>query len=66
MTEPLSFYFLADSAVTEIHHDLEEAAEIDPCQSKGCFRRDVKYEASDGQINALIHLSEHCVQEITV
>ncbi|XP_057373275.1 uncharacterized protein LOC130694145 [Daphnia carinata] len=49
---------------TFILHDSESFMDIGNCTEPGCYSRQIKYNASDRQIQALIQLSEYCFQII--
>ncbi|CAG0885542.1 unnamed protein product [Darwinula stevensoni] len=53
-----------DPASTIIHHDSMENTEIDHCPDEGCYIRNINYDASMKQMQALIEQSESCEQEI--
>ncbi|XP_032784058.2 uncharacterized protein LOC116921819 [Daphnia magna] len=49
---------------TFILHDSESKMDIGNCTEPGCYSRQIKYYASDRQIEALIQLSQDCEQNI--
>ena len=51
---------------TSIPHDSESETEVGHCARRGCYSREIKYDASDRQIAALAELSTECHQSIKV
>ncbi|XP_059351512.1 uncharacterized protein LOC130694055 [Daphnia carinata] len=49
---------------TFILHDSESKMDIGNCREPGCYSRQIKYYASDRQMEALQQLSENCAQSI--
>ncbi|XP_057379958.1 uncharacterized protein LOC130702306 [Daphnia carinata] len=49
---------------TSILHDSESEMDIGNCTEPGCYSRQIKYYASDRQIEALKQLSQNCTQNI--
>jgi hypothetical protein len=61
---PILVYCDFQSGTTEVIHDSEELVKVDHCQELGCFRHDIQYGVPMSQIEALVQLSESCVQSI--
>ncbi|XP_059351518.1 uncharacterized protein LOC130694059 isoform X2 [Daphnia carinata] len=59
-----NWWFDAVKGTTSIVHDSESEMDIGSCTEPGCYSRQIKYNASDVQIQALIQFSENCAQNI--
>ncbi|XP_057373186.1 uncharacterized protein LOC130694058 [Daphnia carinata] len=59
-----NWWFDAVKGTTSILHDSESEMDIGSCTEPGCYSRQIKYNASDVQIQALIQFSENCAQNI--
>ncbi|XP_033624263.1 neurexin-4-like [Asterias rubens] len=54
-----------DEIFTLIHHDSEDRGDVPPGSvAPGSYSKDIAYEASLDQINAIIHMAEYCEQHI--
>uniref|UniRef100_A0A8C4RW21 Uncharacterized LOC114653453 n=1 Tax=Erpetoichthys calabaricus TaxID=27687 RepID=A0A8C4RW21_ERPCA len=50
------------TGITLVSHDSETRMRVAPCESPGCYGRELKYEASLTQLNALTKVSRCCEQ----
>ncbi|XP_066579529.1 uncharacterized protein LOC136770941 [Amia ocellicauda] len=52
------------TGVTLVSHDSENRLRAAPCEDKGCYRREVQYEAGLAQLKALTQISKSCQQYV--
>ena len=57
---------LFQSGATSILHDSELETDVGRCVNRGCYSREINYEASKRQIAVLLELSAECHQSIKV
>ncbi|XP_046459494.1 uncharacterized protein LOC124205942 [Daphnia pulex] len=61
---PIYVYCNMTSGSTVILHDSESSVNVGHCTDPGCYSRSINYNASMGQIRALVKLSAECHQSI--
>jgi hypothetical protein len=61
---PIEVYCDFELGTTEMIHDSEEMLKVDHCETVGCFQHDIDYGVPMSQIQALIQLSNSCIQPI--
>merc|ERR1712136_104652 len=61
---PFEVFCDFQNGTTKLGHDHEGPIEIDHCEGDMCFKLDINYSAPMSQIEALISLSQTCVQEM--